>query len=35
MCGRYSITTNPEALRRLFAFLNATPNIACNSRSNR
>jgi putative SOS response-associated peptidase YedK len=27
MCGRYSITTNPEALRRLFAFLNATPNI--------
>jgi putative SOS response-associated peptidase YedK len=27
MCGRYSITTNPEAMRRLFAFLNATPNI--------
>jgi putative SOS response-associated peptidase YedK len=27
MCGRYSITTNPEALRWLFAFLNATPNI--------
>src|SRR5919108_5391715 len=24
MCGRYSITTNPEAFRRLFAFLNAT-----------
>lgn len=27
MCGRYSITTNPEALRRLFRFINATPNI--------
>jgi putative SOS response-associated peptidase YedK len=27
MCGRYSITTNPEAMRRLFAFINATPNI--------
>jgi putative SOS response-associated peptidase YedK len=27
MCGRYSITTNPEAMRRLFQFLNATPNV--------
>jgi putative SOS response-associated peptidase YedK len=27
MCGRYSITTNPEAMRQLFRFLNATPNI--------
>jgi putative SOS response-associated peptidase YedK len=27
MCSRYSIMTNPEALCRLFAFLNATPNI--------
>ena len=26
MCGRYSITTNPEAMRRLFKFKNATPN---------
>jgi len=27
MCGRYSITTNPEAMRRLFKFKNATPNL--------
>ena len=26
MCGRYSITTNPEAMRRLFKFKNVTPN---------
>jgi hypothetical protein len=33
MCSRYSITTNPEAMRRLFRFLNATPNIRrrCNA----
>jgi putative SOS response-associated peptidase YedK len=27
MCGRYSITTNPEAMRQLFRFLNPTPNV--------
>jgi putative SOS response-associated peptidase YedK len=27
MCGRYSITTAPEALRRLFRFLNPPPNL--------
>jgi putative SOS response-associated peptidase YedK len=27
MCGRYSITTNPEAIRQLFRFLNPTPNV--------
>jgi putative SOS response-associated peptidase YedK len=27
MCGRYSITTAPEALRRLFKFLNPPPNL--------
>ncbi|MBX6321377.1 MAG: SOS response-associated peptidase [Rhodospirillaceae bacterium] len=27
MCGRYSITTAPEALRRLFRFLNPVPNL--------
>jgi putative SOS response-associated peptidase YedK len=27
MCGRYSITTAPEALRRLFKFAGATPNL--------
>jgi putative SOS response-associated peptidase YedK len=27
MCGRYSITTNPEAMRQLFRFLNPTPNL--------
>jgi hypothetical protein len=27
MCGRYSITTAPEAMRRLFKFKNATPNL--------
>ncbi len=27
MCSRYSITTNPEAMRRLFEFSNATSNI--------
>jgi putative SOS response-associated peptidase YedK len=27
MCGRYTITTNPEAMRQLFRFLNPTPNL--------
>jgi len=27
MCGRYSITTSPAAIRRLFKFKNATPNL--------
>jgi putative SOS response-associated peptidase YedK len=27
MCGRYSLTTPVEALRQLFAFLNAPPNL--------
>jgi len=27
MCGRYSITTAPEAMRRLFRFANPTPNL--------
>ncbi len=27
MCGRYSITTNPEAMRRLFRFLNPVPDL--------
>jgi len=27
MCGRYSITSNPAAMRRLFKFKNATPNL--------
>jgi putative SOS response-associated peptidase YedK len=27
MCGRYSITTNPEAMRQLFRFLNPPPNL--------
>jgi putative SOS response-associated peptidase YedK len=27
MCGRYSITTNPEAMRRLFGFMGPTPNL--------
>lgn len=27
MCGRYSITTAPEALRRLFKFAGPTPNL--------
>jgi putative SOS response-associated peptidase YedK len=27
MCGRYSITTAPEALRRLFRFANPPPNL--------
>ena len=30
MCDRYSITTNPEAMRRLFKFKNATPNLQPN-----
>src|SRR5208282_5526630 len=27
MCGRYSITSAPEAMRRLFKFTNALPNL--------
>ena len=30
MCGRYSITTAPEAMRRLFKFTNDTPNLRPN-----
>jgi len=30
MCGRYSITTAPEAMRRLFKFKNDTPNLRPN-----
>jgi len=28
MCGRYAITTAPEAIRRLFGVSGATPNFA-------
>jgi putative SOS response-associated peptidase YedK len=27
MCGRYSITASPEAMRRLFRFVNPVPNL--------
>src|SRR5262249_31991048 len=27
MCGRYSITTAPEAMRRLFGFVNPVPDL--------
>jgi len=27
MCGRYSITSAPEAMRRLFKFSNPLPNL--------
>ena len=30
MCGRYSITTAPKAMRRLFTFTNDTPNLRPN-----
>ena len=30
MCGRYSITTVPEAMRRLFKFVNPLPNLRPN-----
>jgi putative SOS response-associated peptidase YedK len=30
MCGRYSITTAPEAMRRLFSFTNDTPSLRPN-----
>jgi len=30
MCGRYSITTAPEAVRRLFKFANNTPSLRPN-----
>lgn len=30
MCGRYSITTAPEAMQRLFKFMNAIPNLRPN-----
>jgi putative SOS response-associated peptidase YedK len=30
MCGRYSITTAPEAMQRLFKFTNAIPNLRPN-----
>lgn len=30
MCGRYNITTTPDAMRRLFEFANDTPNLRPN-----
>ena len=30
MCGRYSITTAPEAMRRLFKVVNPLPNLRPN-----